>query len=112
MQRTYHRLAAGLAATLAGLALAAAPALAGEDDDGDEDDAQVQAPAAPAPVPVQAGAGGSGQASGAPVGGVATGAGGTAPQAPDAVLLGLVSGALVLVATGSGLMLAYRRTQP
>jgi hypothetical protein len=112
MQRTRHRLAATVAASLAGLTLAAAPALAGEDDDGDDEDAQVESPTVPAPVPVENAGGGSGDVSGAPVGGVATGAGGTAPQGPDAVLLGLASGALVLVATGGRLMLAARRTQP
>ena len=96
-----------LAATAAALAVGASPAVAGEDDDGDdEDDAPVQT--APAPSSSSAG---SGVVSGAPQGGVATGAGGTAPaQGPDALLLGLASGALVLMATGGGMLRAARRT--
>ena len=42
--------------------------------------------------------------SGASVVGVDTGAGGMAEQGHDAVLLGLASGALILVATGGGLV--------
>ena len=70
------------------------------------------APAQTAPAPAPAsGSAGSGVVSGAPQGGVATGAGGTAPaQGPDAVLLGLASGALVLMATGGGVLRAARRT--
>ena len=110
MHRVYHRFVAGSAATLAALALGAAPAVAGEDDG--DDDAQIQAPAAPAPVPVEPGDSGSGALSAVPQGGVATGAGGTAPRGTDAVLLGLASGALVLIATGGGVMAASRRTGP
>ena len=104
-----NRVMSILATTAAVLAVGAAPALAGEDDDGDDDsDAPVQTAPAPAPA---SGSGGSGVVSGAPQGGVATGAGGTAPaQGPDAVLLGLASGALVLMATGGGMLRAARRT--
>jgi hypothetical protein len=91
-----------LAAGLAALAVGAAPALAGEDDDGDDDDAT--APAAPA----QSESAGSTAGSSVPQGGVAAGAGGTAVQGPDAALLGLASGALVLIATGGGLVAAAR----
>ena len=108
MHRTYRRLLAGSAATLAALSLAAAPSMAGEDDDG-EDDAAVQTPATPA-VPVQ-GDSDSGVPSGAPQGGVATGAGGAAPDGPDAVLLGLATGGLVLLATGGGALAAVRRAE-
>ena len=100
-----NRVMSILATTAAVLAVGAAPALAGEDDDGDEDEAPVQT--APAP---SSGSAGSGVVSGAPQGGVATGAGGTAPaQGPDAVLLGLASGALVLMAMGGGVLRAARR---
>jgi hypothetical protein len=95
-----------LATAAAVLAVSATPALAGEDDDGDDDEAPVQT--APAP---SSSSGGSGTVSGAPQGGVATGAGGTAAaQGPDAVLLGLASGALVLMATGGGVLRAARRS--
>ena len=89
-----------LATTMAALAIGAAPALAGEDDDGDDDSAQ----AAPTPSASSSAAG-----SNVPQGGVATGAGGMAEQGPDAVLLGLASGALLLMATGGGLIAVARR---
>jgi hypothetical protein len=92
-------------ASLAAVALAASPALAGEnDDEGDDDES--------APITNSGSSSTSGSSSGvsgAPVGGVDTGAGGMAEQGPDAVLLGLASGALVLVATGGGLVAAARR---
>ena len=99
-----HRVTSVMAATLAALAFGAAPALAGEDDDGDDD----EAPAQSAPVA----SGGSGSSSSAPQGGVATGAGGTAsvPGGPEGLLLGLGTGALVLMATGGGLVAVSRRT--
>jgi hypothetical protein len=110
MHLTQNRLLSILATTAAILAVGAAPALAGEDDDGDDDEAPVQT--APAQVPSSSSSGSSGVVSGAPQGGVATGAGGTAPvQGPDAMLLGLASGALVLMATGGGALRAARRTQ-
>jgi hypothetical protein len=98
MHLRHHRTMSVIAATTAALALGAAPALAGENDDGDED--QV----APSPSTSGSGAGGS-----VPQGGVATGAGGMAEQGPDAVLLGLASGALVLMLTGGGLVATARR---
>ena len=109
MHLTFRRLLAGFAAALATLSLAAGPAVAGEDDD--EDEVQTEARALPAPVPVQSGDSDSGAVIGAPQGGVATGAGGTAASAPDAVLLGLTSGALILLVTGRGLVLAARPGQ-
>jgi hypothetical protein len=105
MYLNQNRFLSILAATTAALALGAAPALAGEDEDGDDDEGSAPAQTAPS-------SGGAG--SGAPQGGVATGAGGTAPLAspgPDAVLLGLASGALVLMATGGGMLRAARRHQ-
>jgi len=107
MPRTTNRILACSAATLTALALAAAPALAGEDDDGDDDsDSTTQVQPAPAPA---ASSGGGDSGSAVPQGGIATGAGGTATQGSDAVLLGLASGALVLLATGGGLTAAARR---
>ena len=95
------RILSMLTAILAALALAASPALAGEDDDeGDGDES--------API-TSSGSGSGSVVSGAPVGGVDTGAGGTAEQGPDAVLLGLASGALMLVATGGGLVAVSRQ---
>ena len=89
-----------LATAAAVLAVGAAPAMAGEDDDGDDD----EAPAQTAPAQVPSGV------SGAPEGGAATGAGGTAAASgPDTVLLGLASGALVLMVTGGGMLRAARR---
>jgi hypothetical protein len=105
-----NRLLSIFATTAAVLALGAAPALAGENDDGDDDEAPVQT--APAQVPSSSASSSSGTVSGAPQGGVATGAGGTAStQGPDAMLLGLASGALVLMATGGGVLRAVRRSQ-
>ena len=89
-----------LAATLAGLALAAAPALAGEDDDG-EDDSAAEVQNLPAPA-----AGGA--PAGAPRGGVDTGFGGTAPADDTVLLLGLVSGGLLLT-VGGGVVAQRRR---
>jgi hypothetical protein len=99
MHLRHHRTMSVIAATTAALALGAAPALAGENDDGDEDEATQ-----PAPSTSGSSAGGS-----VPQGGVATGAGGMAEQGPDAVLLGLASGALVLMLTGGGLVATARR---
>jgi hypothetical protein len=112
MHLQQNRFLSTLAATAAILALGAAPALAGEDDDGDDDG---DTPAAVSPGTVTSGSSSSSSSgvtvSGAPSGGVATGAGGTAPQGPDSVLLALTSGALVLVATGGGVLTAVRRSQ-
>jgi hypothetical protein len=46
-----------------------------------------------------------------PQGGVAAGAGGTAPQGPDGTLLGLAGGALALLITGGGVLVAGRRAE-
>jgi hypothetical protein len=92
-----------IAATAAALSLGAAPALAGEDDDGDDDESSQTAPAP------SSSSSGSGGGSSVPQGGVATGAGGMAEQGSDAVLLGLASGALVLMLTGGGLVATARR---
>ena len=94
----HNRTMSVLAATAAALAIGASPALAGEDDDDeyDSDDAtQV------APVQSSGSEAGSSQA-GVPQGGVAAGAGGMADQGPGIALLGLASGALLLLATGGG----------
>jgi len=102
MHLRHHRSMSILAATTAAVALAAAPALAGEnDDDGDDDDESTQV--APAPS-------GSGSGSGSvPQGGVATGAGGMAEQGSETVLLGLASGALILMLAGGRLVATARR---
>lgn len=100
----HHRTLSVLATTLAALALGAAPALAGEDDDGDDDDSPTQVQQAP--VPAAGGGGGGGGV--VPRGGVQTGLGGTAPSEHDGLLLGLASGALVLVAAGGGIAAARR----
>jgi hypothetical protein len=103
-----NRMLSVLATAAAVLAVGAAPAPAGENDDGDDDEAPAQTAPAPAASPGSSG----GSVSGAPQGGVATGAGGTATaQGPDALLLGLASGALVLMATGGGVLRAARRSQ-
>jgi hypothetical protein len=94
-----------LAAALAALAVGAAPALAGEDDDGDDDDAS-----STQPTQVTSGSSGSEAGSTVPQGGVATGAGGTAVQGPD-TLLALASGALVLIASGGGMVAVARRRE-
>jgi hypothetical protein len=86
-----HRTILLLAATAAALALAAAPALAQDDDDDDDD-----------------GGGGGGVTQTVPRGGVQTGAGGAAEQGPDAALLGLATGSLILVAGAGGLVLRRR----
>jgi hypothetical protein len=99
-----NRIASVIAATAAALALGAAPALAGEDDDEDDDDEVTQV------APAQSsGSGASSSQAGVPQGGVASGAGGMADEGPAVVLLGLASGALVLVATGGGLIAVARR---
>jgi hypothetical protein len=109
MHVKHNRLLSILATTAAVFAVGAAPALAGENDDGDDDEAPVQT--APEQVPSSSSSGSTGSVSGAPQGGVATGAGGTAvTQGPEAVLFGLASGALVLMATGGGVLRASRRT--
>ena len=46
-----------------------------------------------------------------PQGGVAAGAGGMAEQGPDIALLGLASGALVLMASGGRLIAVARRAE-
>ena len=94
-----NRILSVIAATSAALAIGAAPALAGEDDDGDEDDT----------TQVQSSGSGSSAGSSVPQGGVATGAGGMADQGPGGMPLALASGALVLIATGGGLVAAARR---
>ena len=104
MHLEHSRFMSILAATTAALALGAAPALAGEDDDGDEEESAQSAPA-----PSSSSASSSGAGSTVPQGGVATGAGGMAEQGPDGMLLGLASGALVLMATGGGLIASARR---
>jgi hypothetical protein len=96
-----NRVLSVIAATTAALALGAAPALAGEDDDeGDEDETTTQ---------VQSSDSGSSAGSSVPQGGVATGAGGMADQGLGGMPLALASGALVLIATGGGLVAAARR---
>ena len=81
------------AAALAGLTLLTAPAFAGENDDGDDDE---RAPAVQNPA-----------STGAPVGGVATGLGGTAGSDDRGeALLGLAGGLLL---TGAGGLVATRR---
>jgi hypothetical protein len=99
-----NRVMSVLAATAATLAVGASPALAGEnDDDGDDDDEATQV------APTQSTGSDSGAGTSVPQGGVATGAGGMAEQGADATLVGLASGALVLMATGGGLVAAARR---
>lgn len=104
MHLRHHRTLSVIAATTAALALGAAPALAGENDDGDDDDDGGVTQTAPSTS-------GSGSSAGSsvPQGGVATGAGGMAEQGPDTVLLGLASGALVLMLTGGRLVATARR---
>jgi hypothetical protein len=97
-----------LAATAAALAIGATPALAGENDDDDEydDDAVTQV------APVQSsGSEASSSQAGVPQGGVAAGAGGMAEQGPGVALLGLASGALVLMASGGRLIAVARRSE-
>jgi len=101
MQLSHNRAMSVFAATLAALALGAAPALAGEDDDDDDDIAAQTAP--------DTSSAGSAEVSGAPQGGVATGAGGMASHGPEALLAGLATGALVLLAGGGGMLTAARR---
>jgi hypothetical protein len=99
-----NRVLSVLAATSAALALGATPALAGEnDDDGDDDDESTQV------APAQSSGSASSAGSTVPQGGVATGAGGMADQGPGGMLAGLASGALVLIATGGGLVAVARR---
>jgi len=101
-----------LATTAAALAIGASPALAGEDDDDDSDDDGVTqvAPVQSSGSGSESGASQSGASqSGVPQGGVATGAGGMAEQGPGIALLGLASGALVLMATGGRLIAVARR---
>ena len=96
-----NRVLSVIAATSAALAIGAAPALAGEDDDDDEDET----------TQVQSSGSGSGAGSSVPQGGVATGAGGVADQGLGGMPLALASGALVLIATGGGLVAAGRRSE-
>jgi hypothetical protein len=91
----HNRAFSFLAATLAALTLAATPAFAGENDGEDDDDSSSQVQNLPAPA-------------GAPQGGVATGLGGTAPDAPDGLPIGLVTGGGLLL-TGAGALVAIRR---
>jgi hypothetical protein len=91
----HNRTLSVLAGTLAALALAASPALAGEDDDEDDDVTSSQVQNLPAPAS-------------APQGGVATGLGGTAPQAPDEWPVALFT-ATGLLLTGAGAVVAVRR---
>ena len=95
-----NRVLSIIAATSAALALGAAPALAGEDDDDGDDDDSTQ---------VQSSGSGSSAGSSVPQGGVATGAGGMADQGLGDMPLALASGAMVLIATGGGLVAAARR---
>ena len=104
-----HRTMAVLATTAAALAIGASPALAGGDDDDDFDDDEVTQVA-----PVQSSGSGSeagASQAGVPQGGVATGAGGMAEQGPGIALLGLASGALVLMASGGRLIAVARRSE-
>ena len=94
-----NRVLSVIAATSAALAIGAAPALAGEDDDDDET------------TQVQSSGSGSSAGSSVPQGGVATGAGGMADQGLGGMPLALASGALVLIATGGGLVAAARRSE-
>jgi hypothetical protein len=102
----HNRTMAVLAATSAALAIGASPALAGEDDDEYDDDEVTQV----APVQSSGSESGSSQA-GVPQGGVAAGAGGMAEQGPGVALLGLASGALVLMASGGRLIAVARRSE-
>ena len=100
-----NRIMSVIAATAAAVAVGAAPALAGEDGDDDFDDDEVTQVA-----PVQSsGAETDSSQAGVPQGGVAAGAGGMAEQGPAVALLGLASGALVLMATGGRLIAVARR---
>jgi hypothetical protein len=101
MHLQHRRSISVLATTLAALAVGATPALAGEDDDDDGDTT----------APLVSGGSGSDAGSTVPQGGVATGAGGTAAQGADATLLGLASGALVLIASGGGMVAVARRRE-
>jgi hypothetical protein len=101
-----QRSAAVVSATLAALALSAAPAFAGENDDGDDDEGSVPEQVAPSSDSTSSSSGAT-----VPQGGVATGAGGPAQHGPDSVLLGLASGALVLLASGGGLIAVARRSE-
>jgi hypothetical protein len=136
MNRTQHRFMTILATTSAAFALAATPALAGSDgcsggDCQDEDSPAPVLPITPVPVaPAPLGSPGQDAAPGAssqpvstrrgvnhtvtvaqstvPRGAVAAGAGGTAAHGPDGALLGLGGAALVLMATGVGLIAVPR----
>jgi hypothetical protein len=98
-----NRIMSVIAATAAVLAVGAAPALAGEDGDDDDDEVTQVAPVQ------SSGAEADSSQAGVPQGGVATGAGGMAEQGPAVALLGLASGALVLMATGGTLIAVTRR---
>ena len=108
-----------LAATAAALAIGASPALAGEDDDDEYDDDEVTQVAPASRLRARSGseAGGGPQSglavavAGVPQGGVAAGAGGMAEQGPGIALLGLASGALVLMASGGRLIAVARRAE-
>jgi len=106
MHRSIQRTLTGSAAVLAALSMSAGVAYAGEDEDDDGGEAVT----APAPsTESSSGGGDTGSVAGAPQGGVATGAGGTAPTGPDVLLLGLASGAVVLLASGGRLVAGVRR---
>jgi hypothetical protein len=137
-----HRFMTIVAATSAALALGAAPALAGSDgcsggDCQDENTPAQVVPAVPTPAPLRGFGGGNAapeQSSTAPTthrtrhvvrshavtvaqrtvphGAVAAGAGGTAPQGPGSLLVGLGGAALVLLAAGGGLVAAGRQARP
>jgi hypothetical protein len=132
MHRTQHRVLLTMTAGIAALAFGAAPALAGSDGCSGDDCEVENAPPAIVPVaPVPVAQQPLGDARPAPEhaapstrrshrvravtvasvprGGVAAGAGGTAPAGPDGLLALLAGGALVLVATGGGLVATARR---
>jgi hypothetical protein len=89
-----HRFILLIACLMATLALAAAPAFAGEGD----------GTTTTTPSDTGAGAG----AGAAPVGGVSTGAGGTADQGPSALEVGLGGAGAVLILASGGFVLRRR----
>jgi hypothetical protein len=140
MNRTQHRILTILATTSAAVALGSAPALAGSDgcSGGDCQDEDTPAkvvpvaptPVAPAPLPVSGGDVSPEHSSKAPRthnvsltrhvvhrtrtvprGAVAAGAGGMAPQGPDGLFVGLGGAALLLLATGGGLVASGRHAR-
>jgi len=136
MHRTHHRALLTMTAGIAALALSTAPALAGSDGCSSDDCRTENSPPAVVPVPpVPVAQQPLGSARPAPEhatpprrvhrvravtvtqrttqprGGVAAGAGGTAPGGPSG-LLALLAGGVVLVATGGGLVAHARRAAP